>query len=62
MKVFLIVVAVFSLLGAFATMGASKSAIHEIEAYVMALVGVVSLVGYGVIGRLDTLIAKKSVQ
>ncbi|MHC1744853.1 MAG: hypothetical protein AB9873_17745 [Syntrophobacteraceae bacterium] len=55
MKLLLYVLAVLASLGGFSIFGASKSAIHEIEAFVLFVVSAIFLVGAVISGKLDAL-------
>ena len=59
MKLFLAINTVIALFFAMGSMSEAKSAIHEIFACLSYIVALLSLLGYGVVERLDKMIDKK---
>ena len=59
MKYFLLIVAVLSILGGFMILASAKSAIHEIEAFMLFLIGTVSFSGAGIIEAIQKSVEKK---
>lgn len=49
MKIFLAIIAMLALFGAAGVLGNSKSAIHEIEAFILGIICVNAMVGAGII-------------
>ena len=59
MKIFLYVLAALAFLAGFAIFASSKSAIHEIEAFVLFIVSAVFLSGAAIVGAISNISEKK---
>jgi len=55
MRTTLLSLGILSIVIGLMTMGVAKSAVHEIEAYILFLTGAVLISSYGIIGAIDKL-------